>query len=428
MGPVLEWVNHASFVFRDGDASLMCDPWLSGPAFNNGWELLSPSRFAPGDFANITHIWFSHEHPDHFSPPNLRSIPDEFRRRITVLYHETRDRRVLNLCKSWGFQTQEMSPGKPIHISSRTRLTVGLNDLIDSWLAIRCHDQLILNLNDCIFKKPAELEQIRRQHGQPDVLLTQFSYANWVGNPGDRAAHRRHAHKKLAQICQQIEVFRPKWFIPFASYVVFAHEENFHFNREINHIEDVHRFATATLQVPTVVLYPGDCWELGAPHDASSALGRYQDDYRAAMLRGPVYKPKPVPFAKLQAAQENYFRKTSAKNRALVLGMIPRAAAHLRDLGITVGISFRDGLKVTGRPPDIVLSADSLEYAYSYDWGGDTLAVNGRYEVPEGGNPERFFWNFRPGMYNATGHRLGYRFVLSQVAKRLRNKLGTEHK
>jgi len=85
----IRWVNHASFIVETDRARLICDPCIEGTAFNDGWRLLSPTQFSYRDFERITHIWFSHEHPDHFAPPNLRKIPEEYRRRITVLSHGT---------------------------------------------------------------------------------------------------------------------------------------------------------------------------------------------------------------------------------------------------------------------------------------------------------------------------------------------------
>src|SRR5690606_28781721 len=64
----IEWVNHASFVVRHEQVALISDPWLFGTAFDDGWSLLSPTRFRPEDFATLTHVWVSHEHPDHFHP------------------------------------------------------------------------------------------------------------------------------------------------------------------------------------------------------------------------------------------------------------------------------------------------------------------------------------------------------------------------
>src|SRR5271157_905180 len=104
---LLEWVNHASYILRSGPVSLITDPWIEGPAFNGGWRLIAPSKLRYDDFKDITHIWFSHEHPDHFNPPNLRCIPEELRSRITVLFHETKDKRVLSVCQDLGFRVCE---------------------------------------------------------------------------------------------------------------------------------------------------------------------------------------------------------------------------------------------------------------------------------------------------------------------------------
>lgn len=75
----IEWVNHASFVLDHGGVRLISDPWISGTAFDHGWKHLVPTQFSFDDFATITHIWFSHEHPDHFSPRNIQAIPADVR-------------------------------------------------------------------------------------------------------------------------------------------------------------------------------------------------------------------------------------------------------------------------------------------------------------------------------------------------------------
>ena len=54
-----------------------------GSAFNNGWNLIKEvdhEKILKG----ITHIFFSHEHPDHFSVPFLKSIPSDKRNEIKI--------------------------------------------------------------------------------------------------------------------------------------------------------------------------------------------------------------------------------------------------------------------------------------------------------------------------------------------------------
>jgi len=204
----LEWVNHAGLVVHTGSLHLITDPWIEGPAFNSGWKLLSPTKFWYPDFERITHIWISHEHPDHFSPPNLKCIAEKFRKRIKVLFHSTKDKRVLRTCTEMGFSTQELPPQEWIDLDGGVRMICGTQGLIDSWMAVKADNTLLLNMNDCVFTYQSSLEKVRelvQPLGPIDVLLTQFSYANWVGNPEDRAAHRRFAERKRAEIRRQVE-------------------------------------------------------------------------------------------------------------------------------------------------------------------------------------------------------------------------------
>ena len=99
----LEWVNHASFIAEAAGVRLISDPWLDGTVFADGWGLLSPSVLTPKDFDGITHLWFSHEHADHFAPANLRRIPPQVREQLTVLYQRTRDRKVVKWLRANGF-------------------------------------------------------------------------------------------------------------------------------------------------------------------------------------------------------------------------------------------------------------------------------------------------------------------------------------
>src|SRR5215467_2182764 len=253
------WVNHASFTLQLGSCRLICDPWLEGTAFNNSWNLLSPTKFTYEDFRDITHIWFSHEHPDHFSPPNLRKIPPQYRQKITVLFHQTKDRRLINVCKSLGFLTQEMLPDQWMMVGDAV-LLCGRHDQLDSWLAVRQYGATLLNLNDCFFRSGSGLNQVVSHVRQPDVLFTQFSYANWVANPDNVVGLRAGAQHKIDEITRQAQALHPKTIVPSASFVWFLHVENYFMNRDVNRINRIHDYCSKQLGIPTVVLYPGDEW------------------------------------------------------------------------------------------------------------------------------------------------------------------------
>lgn len=414
----MEWVNHASFVLRSDATHLICDPWIDGTAFNNGWSLLSPTRFTYADFANITHIWFSHEHPDHFSPQNLRNIPSDLRRRITVLFHETKDKRVVKLCQSLGFTVHELPDRKLFDVSPGLKVISGAHSLLDSWIAFFAEGKTILNMNDCASSSTRELEGIRRVTGNVDLLLSQFSYANWVGNPNDRATHRRHADKKLEEMAMQIRVFRPAHFIPFASFVVFSHAENFFMNHAVNRISDVYEFASHKLGVNAVVLYPGDIWTVGAPHDSAAAIQKYTMDFERALRTEPSTSPS-VSLEKLRATAGAFVAKCMRNNNHRLLNLLPATVIRLTDLRCDVELSFRHGLvETSGKHPDIAISSDSLLNCLATDWGGETLLINGRLELPPGGKSRRFHWIFRVPRHNSYGSTFDFSFLGSQMFKK----------
>lgn len=420
---LIEWVNHASFVVESGTVTLICDPWLDGTAFNHGWRLISPTVFRYEDFARITHIWFSHEHPDHFSPSNLKRIPEHFRQNITVLFHYTKDKRVLKCCTAYGFKVQELPELEHVELAADFRLICGRQGLIDSWMAVSAEGKTLLNMNDCIFSRRDDLVAINRQIGRVDVLLSQFSYANWVGNPEDTASHARHAQRKRTEMRRYIQMFEPAIFIPFASFIYFSHKENFFMNRGANRIGDIYEFTTQQLGTPTVVLYPGDKWEVGTSRDSGDSIHRYEADLERALSLPPDTSPS-IQLEKLKEAAKSLIRKCGHKNNRVLLNAMQPAVIRLNDLGIDVELSYRGGLReVKGKQPDIVTSSDSLNYCLQYDWGGDTLAVNGRYQVPPGGDARKFFRIFRVPAHNSAGNSFDLKFLGHQAVKKTMNAL-----
>lgn len=415
---LIEWVNHASFVVESGSVHLICDPWIEGTAFNHGWRLTSPTVFRYEDFGRITHIWFSHEHPDHFSPSNLKRIPNALRQKITVLFHYTKDKRVLNVCRAYGFKVQELPECEQVELATGFRLICGRQDLIDSWMAVLAEGKTLLNMNDCIFRQGQDLVAIKRKLGKVDVLLSQFSYANWVGNPEDTTSHAKHAQRKRREMLRYIRIFEPTIFIPFASFIYFSHTENCFMNRAVNRIGDVYEFTTRRLGVSTVVLYPGDKWELGEPRNSGDSIRRYEMDFERAVSLPSDTSPS-IQMTKLQETASGLIRKCSHKNNRVLLNALQPAVIRLNDLGIDVELSYRGGLcEVEGKRPDIVMSSDSLNYCLQYDWGGDTLAVNGRYQVPPDGNAKRFFRIFRVPAHNSAGNSFDLMFLGHQVVKK----------
>jgi UDP-MurNAc hydroxylase len=108
------FINHSSFSIKKGDTILTVDPWIDGCVFNNSWKLLTKT---PKDMLNIvkrsSHVWFSHEHPDHFNPPNLNI----FNNNTNFIFQKTKDKRVIKFLKRISNNITEAESGKSINLT-----------------------------------------------------------------------------------------------------------------------------------------------------------------------------------------------------------------------------------------------------------------------------------------------------------------------
>jgi len=459
---LIEFVNHASLIITAGSVRLISDPWLEGKVFDEGWDLLAKSAMTFDDFKDITHIWFSHEHPDHFLPDNLKKISEEHRRAIHVLYQDTKDKKVVGFCQRIGFgRVTELPPLKWIEIGENIQVLNspnGTNWLADSWLCMRTPTGTLLNLNDC--GAIDQLHAIKELVGEVDVLATQFSYAQREGNY-DAVEHRlAHDRRVLEDVKKQIDVLKPRYVIPFASFAWFCTEDNFYLNAEKNKIRDVCNFIRDNTDSEPITMYPGDRWTVGEPHDSTAAISRYERD--VAQIASPEIRPRTrrnvVNAATLIKAGQEYRRRLLAlgqpllvrtylarqcySNRAsfgtgrfsnllkLACGYIEPARLFVTDLEQAFTFDLERGLHpvdLSGDACDIMLPSASLAYCFRFPWGGETLYVNGCFQ-------ENNDWkSVRPMAYTNRFLKycsllrrvdLGYTLSWSTAAKALLRKLG----
>lgn len=439
----LEFVTHASFILDSNGVRIMNDPWLFGSAFNEGWRLICDYRFDMERFEKIDYIWVSHEHPDHFSPPVLKSIPENYRKDITFLYQATKDGKVIDFCKSIGFQTQELPHERPIALKNGLHVTCGNVPFFDSWILYDCGDDRILNINDCIVDGVGVASDISRVVGRVNVLLTQFSYAGWKGNADDQSLRRRSAASKLEIMQSQILAFRPEFTIPFASFCYFAHEENRYHNDHINTPSAAVDAITEARSNP-VLMYPEDEWSVGDGWSNQLALERYERDYDLSGKK--FYTSKGLPEPELIEAARTYLERLHSRNNRFLLSVIRHVPmmGFLRpldimvyDLGYVYTFSFDRGLtrRSTNSHYDVRMHSSSLAYVFRFDWGYDTLMVNGRFESSMR-NFNKMTKTFSIGTLNNTGRFVSFKllfdsnFLISFVralrtfARRLRRQGG----
>ena len=420
----IQFLNHACVRIITDTVTVVSDPWFSGAIFNRGWELIWTSEHLVAIAAESDFIWISHEHPDHFSPSFFRRLNG---RKPQVLFQKTRDGRVADYLTKHGLTVHEVENQHRFRLSATERLMIGRNGLYDSWCFFESPTARILNINDCVLKTPSDLRAVKRQVGQVDVLLTQFSYAGWVGDRSNKVLRERAAARRLDVVRMQIECFEPRYVIPFASFVWFCHEENAYLNDAINRIPDF--LSCCDLSSVPIVMQPMETWCIGTPHDNAPAIQFWERAYDAALSSEPRTTESTLDVAELRIACEAYQARIFSRNSRrwmTMLAAIPflnvfrPVEIRLVDVGKTVRFSFFDELREADdvESPDIEMSSDSLAFIFANEFGFDTLMVNARCSATKRGL-DRVMKNFAVGNLNAMGWSIGAR-LFGLVAREFR--------
>ena len=407
--PIITFVNHASVIFSHKKICLITDPWIFGSAFNNNWDLISKSKMQIKDFEKITHIWFSHEHPDHFAIQVLRSIPEEVRKKIQVLFQDTLDHRVVKKCRELGFQVTEMKHDKIYKLGDEFNVKCNPYGFYDSWLYLEIGRKKILNINDCGIDSYSQSKYIHKFTGDVDLLLTQYGYAARIGDPEDVELRKDASKEKLNRIKIQAEVFNPKQIIPFASFIFFSHVDNAYMNDEISKIRHVEQFIKNNTKASPLILYPGDKQIIGEGKNNSKSIELYEQDFA---VKHEFHKNTPITtLEELEKLGEAYNKKIHDRNNVFLIKFFhsilffKTAKIYLKDLEISVSFDLVKGVRKSNflkKNADIITDSDSLAFALKFDFGSETIFVGARFRK-SGGNSLNFLRSFMIGTLNNNG-------------------------
>ncbi len=396
----IEFVNHASVLVRHGDVGLLSDPWYEGPAFHKGWRLLVETQ--PEQVADIlsrtTHIWLSHEHPDHFSVSFFKRFGQMIRDQgITLLFQDIDDQRVADFLRGEGFQITFLPFETAVSLGDDVSVTCIKDEFIDSALSIRAGQTHILNLNDCNVGTRARAEEIAAVTGTCDILLTQFSYAAWKGGRENRDWRVTAAAEKLDNIRVQAEVFQPSMVIPFASFVSFAHMRNSYLNDAANTPRAVVD-AFANADFATQVMAPGDVTNGTYDPTASTAAIAWWDAPYGSLEDGLMTYDSVSPQALQQAF--GIWRERVFKNNARATMWIAQKLSPIRVLQpVVIALDDLDqswridpvagSFTQTQDAADLTMHSESLAFLFTNSFGFDTLSVNGTFEEARTGGFSR---------------------------------------
>lgn len=426
----LNFVNHACFYIANEKTLLLVDPWVEGAVFNNGWSLLDNSTSNAALVHELaarqlnTFIWYSHEHPDHFSIGFVKKLKQAFAGKVTILFQLTKDKRVVNFLRRSGFEVIECLPGKPLRIDDDLRISVFPYADGDSYCLINSGERAILNLNDCALTSPEMCRAVRlsvaKLAPQIDVLLTQFGYANWVGNPFEPELRRRAAAEKRHRIALQMEILKPVLTIPFASFVTFASDENSYMNDYQNCAYTIRQWSTLSPVTESLrFMKPGDTIDLDQDTPASLAGMSYAAvEHWKKLGEAPreVLLPEPsVSASEVQAAFAKHIKAVRANLPGLPyllekLGLIKPLVMYIADIHLTARFSYVSGYTVLESDAafDISMTSSSVVFLFSNEYGFNTTHVNGRFRTASPAALQRFWRFFMPQNLGRQGYGVGH--------------------
>ena len=414
--PTIEFVNHASVIISYEDVSILSDPWFNGTAFHDGWRLMYElqDNEITDILKKITHVYISHEHPDHFRPAflankNIKNILID--KKVEFLFQNTADKRVVSFLKKNGYTVGELNENEKINLSDDVQVQIIKYDFYDSALIIKTPGLKILNLNDCPMREENEINKFRKKHGNFDIVLSQYSYAAWKGGANNKIYRENAAKEKLECLERQATILNCKTLIPFANFVYFSNELNSYMNDSINTPEKViNKFLNKKFD--TVILAPKEIQEMNNLKQNQASLDFWKYTINDISLKPKDRYEKSVSFEDLKTECEAYNRRILKKNSKFLIFFLHKIKImhffqtiniKLYDHNKSYNYSiFKDLVVSEYLDPDVSMHSQSLAFIFKNEFGFDTLTVNGCFESNKK-NFSKFVKTFGIGTLNAAG-------------------------
>ena len=398
MSSAVRLINHASVKITVDGTSILSDPWYEGSVFHKGWKLIHeiPQNQYLKYLEKTDYIYVSHEHPDHFSPAffldkNIKSLI--VKNNTKILFQETKDRRVVNFLKKNGYEVIEVLNNSYVSLKNNIKIKIIKFGYVDSALIVEGSKHKILNLNDCPLNEVTDIKKFKNEHGNFDLLLTQFSYAAWKGNKDNKNFRKSAAEEKLKTLINQYKILDCKKVIPFASFIYFSNELNKFMNDEINKPHIMQNYLMK--EIDSVILAPGEEQSIDNLKQNDSSINFWKLEY-SKLNSLPIEKfNNSINFKDLHDEYKNYKNKIFMINSKFIIFLASKIKflkffqplnIFLLDHKKNYELSLINGFKETHRNNyDISMHSESLRFIFKNDFGYDTLTVNGCFDASKEG-------------------------------------------
>ncbi len=373
-------VSHASVITTGLDAAVLCDPWLFGKAFNDSWSLFPKAVWSEEWLDDIDFLWISHEHPDHLHFPTLASLPESWRKRVTVLYQDRGSDEVCTALRRLGFEKiRLLRHRQQVAISPSMSVYCYHAPYGDSCLAVTSEGSVCVNVNDAQMAED-DCRTMTRDLGHVDVALKQFSLAGYTGGKDYDYELRYMAESILLHIVDVHRWLESRVTIPFASFVYFSNRDNWFVNAYANRPVTAHQ-RLLDEGCDSALLYPGDEYDVEAPFDSTANIERFKAD-EPKIPELPMDEPPIVPVVELQEIFASFSADIHDKFTRKRINVLQPVHVRVPDLGVTLEMSIPNGsLESLGpdpMPAHLEVCSQALRFAFSARFGFETMSISSR--------------------------------------------------
>jgi len=257
----IDLISHACLkIFNNNNISIVTDPWVISPVFFSSWFLCPEPVVDESTFFNNTnYIYLTHWHFDHFDYKSMRKFDKNIKIFVpkfpcSIMVKELNNLGFFNVCEMTNKKEYELDKNYSI-------ISHQIEHHDDSVLIIKVDGKIIINLNDAK-PFPSSWKWLIKNFYNPDFLFRSHSIAwsfptKYTFHPNDHEDFEPGIYMK--EFIQTIEYLKPKYAVPFASYICHLHKENIADNKYLITPYDLENFINLNYNGETkfMIMNPG---------------------------------------------------------------------------------------------------------------------------------------------------------------------------
>ena len=367
----------ATSIIESEDVKILMDPWLEDGEYYGSWYHYPKIDKEKLNLDDVTHIYVSHIHPDHFSIKTFQSL----NKNIPVYIHKY-DAKFLKMnLERLGFKVFELDNGYQNHITDKVSITIFAADncnpelcskflgcapmetkygstQIDSLAVISDGKHNLLNLNDCPYElSDSAIKEVLKKFKHIDFLLVGYCGAGpypQCFEMDQKSKVKAAKEKKLHFLnlgLKFIKKIKPKYYMPFAgTYILsgsLSHLNHYRGIPELHEALDYYISKTKSLKSKGILLNQSESFDLKT--GVQSNLYKKVDPKKREK-----YIVKALKVVKFR------YQNEEIKSEEEIINLIPKAFERFKDKKRKIGFNSNTNLLISiSKNSDLLITLDN---------------------------------------------------------------------